>query len=191
MSKTHIVHPFVDQSIDDLHYCLFTGQADRRVLKVIAQMSVSTESFDLTAAIIGESHYLTFSCGAEIMTELLACIDFSPDTLISAKGNAIMRHPFTYEFDDHHYTFQANIFDLNETHAAPLTSFELFYQTCALKDRTLEHCFEMPRASIFEAKTAIAVNVPMPHTLDIQTLHLYPNESRGIVTCTRFHKTIR
>lgn len=191
MSKMQIVHPFVDQSVNDLHYCLFAAKADRQALKVIKQLHISTDFFDLEAAIIGESHYLTFSNGTEIMTELMACIDFSPDTLISAKGSAIMQHPFTLNFDDHCYAFHAKIFDLNEIPAAALEAFELFYHNCSLNDRTIEHRFEMPSSSGYEAKTAIAVDIPAPTTLDIQTLHLYPNESRGIATCTRLHKVIR
>ncbi|WP_366141272.1 DUF2617 family protein [Sulfuricurvum sp.] len=188
MSKTHIMHPFVDQSINDLHYCLFTGKANPHVLKVIKQMRISTEFCTLEAAIIGESHYLTFSCGTEIITELMACIDFSPDTLLGAKGTAIIQHPFAFKFDDHRYAFQAKIIDLQEISSAPLEAFELFYNRCALQDRALEHRFEMPCSSMFEAKTSIAMDIPTPDTLDIQTLHLYPNESRGILTFTRFHK---
>lgn len=102
-----------------------------------------------------------------------------------------MQHPFTLNFDDYDYTFHAKIFDLNEPPAAPLEAFELFYHNCSLNDHTIEHRFEMPCSSIYEAKTAIAVDIPIPTTLDIQTLHLYPNESRGIATYTRIQKVTR
>lgn len=188
MSKIEIIYPFVDQSIKDLFYCLFPDKADKKVLKVINTLHVSTDFFDLEAVIIGQSHYLTFSFEKGIMTELMACVDSYPDVLLGARGKEIEQSPATLDFYDHHYTFHANIFELNEGPSGELEAFDLFYDHCKMKNSAIEYLFETPGSYAYEAKTAIAAHVSTDNSFEIQTLHLYPNEACGIITHTSLRK---
>lgn len=185
MSSIASVSRFVDQSVADLHYCVFSGMPDRHALNIIRQERISNGFLSLELSIIGESHCMSIRTGSAVLTELLACLVPGTEPIVSAVGPAIPGRDYALNFQDLRYGFAAEAIDLSGGDHGTLRRYRDFYDACRPDGIALEHSFEMPCSYEHDARTAIAVMHAPGDGFEVRTLHLYPNEARGIATRTR------
>jgi len=178
---------YIDQSVKDLYYNVFSGSAEKEGFNVIKSAEYTTSVAKITALIIGESHCINIAIGSHSLTEVLAgVIPKAKEIMASALSDEIFRQDVLLKLEDMSYRFTANKINLKISDEN-LIAFKDFYAKALIQGRAIEHVFEMPIAYEYEAKTAIAIE-EQSKAVHIQTLHLYPNEGAGVVTLTTVYK---
>jgi len=187
MNSLVTLEDYVDQSIRDLHYNVFSGSVEKETFNVIKSAEYTTDIAKITALIIGESHCINIDVGSHSLTEVLAgVVPKAKDIMATALSDEIFKKDVSLKLDDISYRFSAHKIDLKIVDEN-LVAFEDFYSNALIRNRAIEHIFEMPIVYEYEAKTAIAIE-EIENTLHIQTLHLYPNEATGVITLTTVYK---
>jgi len=164
---------FKDQSSKDLRFHLLYESLNKTNLTILEKKSIDLgEGVAVEAAIIGESHYISFKHNGEtLFTELLACIDMSTqhtdfDVYTNVSSLNVKRQPLGYSINIRTLKADQKIIDTFGSSSRDLIHLNYLFDN---KD------FDV------EAKTEIKImmNVDM---LEIYTLHSYPNEDKIVLT---------
>ena len=190
---------YVDQDPTDLHLCLVRGSFDPAGLTVLQQQSAVLGGLEVTAAIIGASHFVTFGAAHNDMrlTEVFACkrpdrfhIAYSLDALLTTP----IRNHLELGRDHVPWDYLMRTTTSEEYSASPFGQHGVFRPG---RDGTGEESIrlvqEFPAApGSPPALTAVRVGfLWVTSAIVVETLHTYPTASQHKTVLTTTHMTSR
>ena len=206
---------YLDQSVDDLKVTLIKGEFDISSLQLISAETINLESYQIIASIIGASHAISFinkKTKKVIFTEVVANYDVSSsqdqetinNSLVIPINQAIAKDIKAKETDinsvsDLYHIKAINLDLTNPDEADIVKNFANIFNKNSTNNTNntdpatddggrlfLSFTFpsnKKPKSDI-EAKTQVSVNV-VENVVDINTIHVYPNEARALFTRTQ------
>jgi len=163
---------FADVYISALTLNTFRGSFDKDALQVVKKNNYKIKEYDMELAIIGASHYISFKKEGEVIfSEVFACVDIAGATQYKDEELRMVK---INVFD---YSFSSYIFELDKDKY----TVERFK-----KENTL--VFEFGETEEFKESAITGLILKeMNGKVELETIHVYPNENKAIVTNSTFN----
>jgi len=164
--------PFSDVSIDALRLNLFRGSFNKEELLVVKNKEFKIKDYDVELAIIGASHFISFKKGKDlIFSEVFACVDIAgANQYIGDELKEVKTKVFDYEFKSYIFNIDKGKEIIQRFQDENILIFE-FGMSKEMKESAIT-------ALIFKEKDG---------KIELETIHVYPNENRAIVTNSFFN----
>jgi len=167
---------YIEQSAGSIRLCVVKGSFDYAQLTILSEENITWNNILVRIGVLGESHFIQFTTGIEVLNEVCACISvvtleesevFVNDFLPNVNEKSLTTHfsDFVYTFDFGYHTWEKGIKLLGK-----LTE----------RDREEKNVFEIthtfPANNKKCAEPVTQIFVIQKEILQISTFHTYPNE---------------
>jgi len=190
---------YVEQSLKDLKMNIIMGEFDISNLSIMEEKTILFDNLKIRAAVIGASHAITFTdvtSGEVVFTEIIANVNIEkdfPETKTKINFSNIIKtnmknfsfkkfkkNNFTYDYDINFK--KMNMYNNEDIY----TNFDLLKNNQILLDFSF---LKKDPSQKLDSKTIVIVKIKKNNFGDtvifIETIHVYPNESKALKTETR------
>ncbi len=178
---------YTDQSAKDLRLNLVRGPVDKKLLAVLCTGEVELPYGKVDAGIIGASHYLEFSNpdGSVVFTEVFACTDLDVEGR-EYYGDLNDSSSITKHFGNLTYDFSVRNLNMEKGEDAFIELMGKINQNFSNLQIGLQYLFPVQDTEgDFPPLTLVHVKAdPEKPSVEVDTLHAYPNEGSLVFTKT-------
>jgi hypothetical protein len=160
-----------------------TTPVDENQFTILEEAETTWGAHNVNVKILGESHMITVTKGADCIQEICACVDIQTKETDVVHVNGMLcdqPHTSTHDFSFLKYHFQHDCKALQKNRDALSESIN----TAKNKyDVVISHTFANPPQSVdFPAITFVGLHIG--EKVEIYTVHTYPNEDLFVETFT-------
>ncbi|MCI5051498.1 MAG: DUF2617 family protein [Candidatus Pacebacteria bacterium] len=178
---------FLDQTVHALRHHFVKGYLDTKSLSVVVSQKRNHCGFDIEAAIIGASHYISIETPAGLISEVVACIDIDDSThsrCVTQPLHKLGHGSISPEKSGLVYTTCTPIVQEIEK-----SQEYIAWHTSMAQLNTKEVMgllYEFPQGELnYPPRTAVVLEFT-GDTCKVSTMHEYPNEGMVAFTKSKF-----
>lgn len=172
---------YTDQTSGAIRLYLARGNFDIGQFTVLTEQATEHEGTTIRFGILGESHFVTIEKEGEALNEICACVDAKiehPENLLAHDFLPnLHRVPVTAAFGGRAYSFTFTYADWphGEAMLAALRARQKLPNTYVLT-------YEFPKHDNHEHQGVTEVYITTGASIEIRTVHSYPNEHMMVFT---------
>jgi hypothetical protein len=175
---------YAEQTSGTIRLYLGRGDFDIAQFTILMEHTVMHDDLSIHFGILGESHYVRFEKGSEVLTEVCACTDATTlpeEVIVSDFLPNLHTLPVTAVFGSQSYSFSFTYLPWKEGESRLQTLRE---QKENEMMHHLTYVFPSPEEHPTEAVTELFLT--LDKTIIFQSVHTYPNEGVMVFTESSF-----
>lgn len=177
---------YTDQTSGAIRLYLARGNFDIAQFTVLNEQTIEHNGITVRFGILGESHFVRFEQGGEVLNEICACVDAKIENPQDILAHDFLPNlhtvPVTAAFGGRTYSFTFTYADWphGEEKLAQLRTQQNEPNTHVLT-------YEFPKHDNHEHQGITEVYITTGESIEICTVHSYPNEHMMVFTESVFH----